>query len=128
MNRKNDGQILPELDELTALEYLVDDKITKRELFHDEYTFYKLLKSNPMLEQDIDERVLISMAVELTDKLKKSIIPDWQNNQTYKARIILMVQIILKNYHYPVSENNFIIDQIINLADVFTNSWQSRLF
>ncbi|GAA5558637.1 hypothetical protein Asch02_00103 [Acinetobacter schindleri] len=128
MNRKNDGQILPELDELTALEYLVDDKITKRELFHDEFTLYKLLKSNPMLEQDIDERVLISMAVELTDKLKKSIIPDWQNNQTYKARIILMVQIILKNYHYPVSENNFIIDQIINLADVFTNSWQSRLF
>ncbi|UUM27071.1 DUF3387 domain-containing protein [Acinetobacter colistiniresistens] len=94
--QKNDGQILPELDELTALEYLVDDKITKRELFHDEYTFYQLLKSNPMLEHDIDERVLISMAVELTDKLKKSIIPDWQNNQTYKARIILMVQIILK--------------------------------
>ncbi|EEY92823.1 type I restriction enzyme endonuclease domain-containing protein [Acinetobacter junii] len=127
MNKKNYDQILSELDELTALEYLVDDKITKRELFHDEYTFYRLLKSNPMLEQDIDERVLISMAVELTDKLKKSIIPDWQNNQTYKARIILMIQIILKNYHYPVSENNFIVEQIINLAGVFTNNWQSRL-
>lgn len=127
MNKKNYDQILSELDELTALEYLVDDKITKRELFHDEYTFYRLLKSNPMLEQDIDERVLISMAVELTDKLKKSIIPDWQNNQTYKARIILMIQIILKNYHYPVSENNFFVEQIINLAGVFTNNWQSRL-
>ena len=67
--------------------------------------------------------MLRALALELTDKLRKSATINWQNRQSSRARMMAMVKVLLKKHRYPPDGEAEATEKIINQAELLADSW-----
>lgn len=89
----------------------------------DEYAFYEALRENDSAVREMGDPVLKSLAMELTDKLRKSATIDWQKRETARARMRLLVKVLLTKYKYPPDKQVAAVEKVIEQAELYADQW-----
>nr|WP_258316128.1 DUF3387 domain-containing protein [Escherichia coli] len=67
--------------------------------------------------------MLKALAMELTDKLRKSATIDWQKRETARARMRLLVKVLLTKYKYPPDKQPTAVEKVIEQAELYADQW-----
>ncbi|MBW4934465.1 type I restriction endonuclease subunit R [Marinobacter sp. F4206] len=89
----------------------------------DEVAFYDALASNESAMRELGDEILIKIAVEITDKLRKSTTVDWQVRESVRAKLRILVRRTLQRYKYPPDKAPAAIELIMEQAEALSNHW-----
>jgi len=89
----------------------------------DEIAFYDALASNESAARELGDEILKKIAVEITDKLRKSTTVDWQVRESVRAKLRILVRRTLQRYKYPPDKAPAAIELIMEQAEALSNHW-----
>ncbi|MBO1520437.1 type I restriction endonuclease subunit R [Oceanisphaera pacifica] len=89
----------------------------------DEVAFYDALSNNESAARELGDEVLKKIAVEITDKLRRSTTVDWQVRESVRSRLRILVRRTLQRYKYPPDKAIAAIELILKQAEVLSNAW-----
>ena len=89
----------------------------------DEVAFYDALANNESAVRELGDEVLKKIAVEITDKLRKSTTVDWQVRESVRAKLRILVRRTLQRYKYPPDQAPEAVELIMQQAEVLSNHW-----
>ena len=69
------------------------------------------------------DAILKKIAVEITDKLRKSTTVDWQVRESVRARLRILVRRTLQRYKYPPDQAPEAVELVLKQAEVLSNGW-----
>ena len=116
----NSAQVIEELIKL-AHEIAADKPPDG--MSEDEFAFYEALRLNESAVREMGDPVLKALAMELTDKLRKSATIDWQKRETARARMRLLVKVLLTKYKYPPDKQLAAVEKVIEQAELYADAW-----
>ena len=89
----------------------------------DEVAFYDALANNESAVRELGDEILKKIAVEITDKLRKSTTVYWQVRDSVRARLRILVRRTLQRYKYPPDKAADAIELILKQAEALSNAW-----
>ncbi|WP_284451182.1 type I restriction endonuclease subunit R [Methylophaga thalassica] len=89
----------------------------------DEIAFYDALANNESAVRELGDEILKKIAVEITDKLRKSTTVDWQVRDSVRAKLKILVSRTLQRYKYPPDKSAEAVEMILKQAETLSNSW-----
>ncbi len=89
----------------------------------DEVAFYDALANNESAVRELGDEILKKIAVEITEKLRKSTTVDWQVRESVRARLRILVRRTLQRYKYPPDKAPEAIELVLKQAEALSNSW-----
>lgn len=89
----------------------------------DEFAFYQALAHNDSAKEILGDPVLKALAMELTDKLRKSATVDWSKRQAAREKMKVLVKVLLGKYRYPPDKQPEAIEKVIEQAERFADEW-----
>lgn len=89
----------------------------------DEIAFYDALANNESAVRELGDEILKKIAVEITDKLRKSTTVDWQVRDSVRAKLKILVRRTLQRYKYPPDKAAEAVELILKQAETLSNSW-----
>ena len=89
----------------------------------DEVAFHDALASNESAVRELGDETLKKIAVEITDKLRKSTTVDWQVRESVRAKLRILVRRTLQRYKYPPDKAPAAIELIMEQAEALSNHW-----
>jgi len=89
----------------------------------DEIAFYDAIADNESSVRELNDETLKKIAVELTEKLRKSVTIDWRNKESVKATIRREVKRVLRKYKYPPDRAAKAVELVLEQAAVLSDSW-----
>ena len=114
------AQVIDELIEM-AKEFKKDlEKSKELNLSTAENAFYDALSNNESAEELMGEEVLVQIAVEIADKLRKNVTVDWSVRESVRARLRLLVKNLLRKYKYPPDKQDEAVDLVLSQAEVIS--------
>ena len=87
-------------------------------LTHEELAFYDALVADPEVLRNMEEPVLVEMAHELTELIRRSRTVDWDKKQSARAYMRTQVKHLLRKYKYPPEQAKGAIDTVIKQAEL----------
>ena len=112
------AQVIAELIEM-AKEFKKDlDKSKALNLNPAENAFYDALSNNKSAEEVMGEEVLVQIAIEIAEILRKNITVDWSVRKSVRARLRLLVKTLLKRYKYPPDQQEEATELVLRQAEV----------
>ena len=117
------AQVIAELIEM-AKEFKKDiEKTNELDLNPAENAFYDALSNNKSAEELMGEEVLLQIAKEIAEKLRKNITVDWSVRESVRARLRLLVKSLLRKYKYPPDQQDEAVELILSQAEVISEEW-----
>jgi len=92
-------------------------------LNQDEVAFYDALANNESAVRELGDEILKKIAVEITDKLRKSTTIDWQVRESVRSRLRILVRRTLQRYRYPPDQAAEAVELVLKQAEALSNSW-----
>ena len=89
----------------------------------EEFAFYQALAENESAVKELGHPVLKALALELTDKLRKSATINWQNRRASRAKMMVMVKVLLKKHRYPPDNEIEATEKILTQAELLADEW-----
>lgn len=89
----------------------------------DEIAFYDALADNESAVRELGDETLKKIAVEITEKLRRSTIVDWQVRDSVRAKLRILVRRTLQRYKYPPDMAPEAIELVLKQAETLSNSW-----
>ena len=89
----------------------------------DELAFYDALANNESAVRELGDEILKKIAVEITEKLRKSTTVDWQVRDSVRAKLRILVRRTLQRYKYPPDMAADAVELVLKQAEVLSNSW-----
>ena len=86
----------------------------------EELAFYDALVADPEVLRNMEEPILVEMAHELTDLIRKSRTVDWDKKQSARAYMRTQVKHLLRKYKYPPEQAKSAIDTVIKQAELMS--------
>lgn len=86
----------------------------------EEYGFYEALAADPKVLEEMKDSVLIDMAHELTEMIRKNRTVDWDKKESARAAMRSMVKRLLRKYKYPPEKAQGAIDTVIKQAELMS--------
>ncbi len=114
------------IEELIAMAKQFQAEVERDEalgLNPDEVAFYDALASNESAVRELGDETLKKIAVEITDKLRKSTTVDWQVRESVRAKLRILVRRTLQRYKYPPDRAPAAIELIMHQAEALSNHW-----
>lgn len=111
------------IEELIKLAKEINASAPPDDMSEEEFAFYQALCENESAVREMGEPVLRSLAFELTDKLKKSAVINWQNRKSTRAKMIAMVKVLLAKHKYPPDRQAEATEKVIAQAELLADSW-----
>jgi type I restriction enzyme R subunit len=111
------------IEELIKLAHEIAADKPPEDMTEDEFAFYEALRENESAVREMGDPVLKALAHELTDKLRKSATIDWQKRDTARARMRLLVKVLLTKYKYPPDKQPEAVEKVIEQAELFADMW-----
>ena len=91
-----------------------------------ENAFYDALANNKSAEDLMGEEVLVQIAQEIAEKLRRNVTVDWSVRESVRAKLRLMVKTLLKKYKYPPDQQEeateLVLSQAENIAEELSNN------
>lgn len=91
-----------------------------------EFAFYEALANNESAARELGDKILSTIARELTDKLRDSASIDWRKRENVRARLRNLVRITLKRYKYPPDKQEEAVELVLNQAERLTDEWSGE--
>lgn len=92
-------------------------------LQYDELAFYQALANNTSAKNELGDELLIEIAKEITELLKKSVTVDWQKRESIRARLRILVRRTLKRFGYPPDGQEDAVDLILDNTEKVSDHW-----
>jgi len=92
-------------------------------LTEEEFAFYQALIVNESAVRELGDPVLRALAQELTDKLRKSATINWQNRASSRAKMMVMVKVLLAKYRYPPDKQPLASEKVMEQAELLADTW-----
>lgn len=89
----------------------------------DEVAFYDALAHNESAVRELGDETLKKIAVEITDKLRRSTTVDWQVRESVRARLRILVRRTLRRYKYPPDKAKAAVELVMQQAEVLSSQW-----
>ena len=89
----------------------------------DEVAFYDALANNESAVRELGDEILKKIAVEITDKLRKSTTVDWQVRDSVRARLKILVRRTLQKYKYPPDGAAAAVEPVLKQAESLACEW-----
>jgi len=89
----------------------------------EERAFYDALATNEAAVRTLGDETLKQIAVELTEKLRKSVTVDWAVRASVRARIRVMVKTLLRLYKYPPDKQEEATETVLRQAEALSAEW-----
>lgn len=114
------------IEELIKLAKEINEAKPPEGLTEEEYAFYQALSENESAVRELGHPVLKTLALELTDKLRKSATINWQNRKSARAKMLAMVKVLLAKHRYPPDKALEATEKIIAQAELLADNWASE--
>jgi type I restriction enzyme R subunit len=88
-----------------------------------EQAFYDALAANEAAVRELGDATLKKIAVELTQKLRKSVTVDWSVRDAVRASLRVMVKTLLKRYKYPPDKQDEATETVLRQAERLSEEW-----
>jgi type I restriction enzyme R subunit len=96
-----------------------------------ELAFYDALADNESAVRELGDEILKKIALELTEKLRKSTTVDWKKRESIRARLRNLIRITLRRYKYPPDKQEeailLVLEQAGRLSDEWSHSFAESL-
>lgn len=89
----------------------------------DEIAFYDALANNESAVRELGDEILKKIAIEITDKLRKSTTVDWQVRDSVRAKLKILVRRTLQRWKYPPDKAAEAVELVLKQAETLSNSW-----
>ncbi len=89
----------------------------------DEVAFYDALANNESAVRELGDEILKKIAVEITEKLRRSTTVDWQVRDSVRAKLRILVRRTLQRYKYPPDKAEDAVELVLKQAEVLSNAW-----
>lgn len=89
----------------------------------DEVAFYDALATNESAVRELGDEALKKLAVEVTEKLRKSTTVDWQVRESVRARLRILVRRTLQRYKYPPDKAADAVELVLKQAETLSSYW-----
>lgn len=99
------------------------EMLDKLNLSVDEIAFYRALIENEESVRQLGDDNLRSLAIELTQQLRKSATVDWQKRDSVRARMRNLVRRLLRRWRYPPDAAEAAIKLVLEQAEVLADDW-----
>jgi type I restriction enzyme R subunit len=90
----------------------------------EEYAFYNALAADPRVLEEMQDSVLVDMAHELTDMIRKNRTVDWDKKESARAAMRSMVKRLLRKYKYPPEQAQGAIEIVIKQAELMSSNME----
>jgi len=117
------AQVIEELIEMGKKFHAAAQRGEQLGLNGDEMAFYDALATNEAAVRELGDETLKAIAVELTQKLRASVTVDWSVRETVRARLRVMVKMLLKRYKYPPDTQEEATDTVLRQAEPLSQAW-----
>ena len=111
------------IEELIQLAKEIGEDRPPEDMSENEYAFYEALRENESAVREMGDPMLKSLAVELTHKLRASATIDWQKREGARARMRLLVKVLLRRYRYPPDKQPDAVNKVIEQAELYADQW-----
>ena len=88
----------------------------------EELAFYDALASDPEVLKKMQDKVLVEMAQELTELIRRSRTVDWDKKESARAYMRTQVKHLLRKYKYPPEKAKGAIDIVIKQAELMSSN------
>ena len=92
-------------------------------LNQDEVAFYYALADNESAVRELGDEILKKIAVELTNKLRRSTTVDWQKRESVRAKLRILVRRTLQRYKYPPDKQKAAMELVMKQAEALADEW-----
>jgi type I restriction enzyme R subunit len=119
------------IEELIALAKKLNMQVAQGNadgLNDNEIAFYDALEANEEAVRNMEHSVLVQLAQELTQKVKKNIKIDWSVREGTRAELRVLVRNLLDKYGYPPDFSKAAVDLVIRQAESLTEEWLQEEF
>ena len=86
-----------------------------------ENAFYDALSNNKSAEEVMGEEVLIKIAREIAEILRKNVTVDWAVRDSVRAKLRVLVKTLLKRYKYPPDQQEKATELVLSQAAVISD-------
>jgi len=117
------AQVIEELIEMAKEFEKALNRDAELGLNQDEVAFYDALANNESAVRELGDEILKKIAVEITDKLRKSTTVDWQVRDSVRAKLRILVRRTLQRYKYPPDMAAEAVELVLKKAEVLSNTW-----
>jgi len=117
------AQVIEELIEMAKEFKATLNRDEQLGLQPDEVAFYDALANNESAVRELGDEILKKIAVEITEKLRKSTTVDWQVRDSVRAKLRILVRRTLQRYKYPPDMAEGAIELVLKQAEVLSNAW-----
>lgn len=87
----------------------------------EEFAFYEALAADPKVLEEMQDSVLVAMAHELTEMIRKNRTIDWDKKESARAAMRRMVKRLLRKYKYPPEKAQGAVDIVIKQAELMSS-------
>lgn len=116
------------IEELIRLSKFLNEQLQRGEelgLSPSELAFYDALASNESAVRELGDETLKKLAIEITNKLRKSVSIDWQFKSSVQAAMRIIVRQALRMYKYPPDKAPEAIENVLKQAEILAEEWSS---
>lgn len=92
----------------------------------EELAFYDALVADPEVLRKMQDKVLVEMAQELTELIRKSRTVDWDKKESARAYMRTQVKHLLRKYKYPPEKARGAVDIVMKQAELMSSNIKPR--
>lgn len=114
------------IEELIAMAKEFRSELQREEqlgLGQDEIAFYDALANNESAVRELGDDILKKIAIEVTQKLRKSTTVDWQKQESVRARLRILIRRTLQKWKYPPDKQEAAVALVLSQAEVLADAW-----
>lgn len=94
----------------------------KNPLYDDELAFYDALTKPRAIKDFYENDELIAITKELTESLRKNRTVDWQKKESSRAKMRMMIKILLKKHKYPPEGMEDAVQTVMIQCELWTDN------
>jgi type I restriction enzyme R subunit len=91
-------------------------------LTEDEYAFYDALVKEPNVLKEMQDDILIKLAHELTETVRKNRTVDWEKKESARAFMRREIKRLLRKYHYPPEKADNAVQIVVKQAELMSEN------
>lgn len=85
--------------------------------------FYDALATNESAVRELTDETLKKIAHELTENLRQNLSVDWNERESVRAKLRLMVKRVLRKYKYPPDAADAAVELVLRQAHALGEEW-----
>lgn len=117
------AQVIEELIEMAKKFAAASKRGDQLGLNDDELAFYDALANNEASVRELGDEILAKIAHELTASLRQNVTVDWNNRESVRAKLRLLVKRILRKYKYPPDQQEEAAQLVLAQAETLCEAW-----